>query len=105
MHPHLVAGEGLEPPSSAYETELETTSSLTRDMAAPTGFEPVPRTVTGWYCDHSTMEPFIQTNMSKNITKLQKIFNLPNVIKTKNPPLLEMGFSQFISRHIIPSPF
>jgi hypothetical protein len=26
----LVAGEGLEPPSSAYETELETTSSLTR---------------------------------------------------------------------------
>ena len=32
MHPHLVAGEGLEPPSSAYETELETTSSLTRDI-------------------------------------------------------------------------
>ena len=32
MHPHLVAGEGLEPPSSAYETELDTTSSLTRDI-------------------------------------------------------------------------
>ena len=26
-------------------------------FAAPTGFEPVPRTVTGWYCSHSTMRP------------------------------------------------
>lgn len=25
--------------------------------AVPTGFEPVPHTVTGWYCSHSTMKP------------------------------------------------
>ena len=26
-------------------------------FAVPTGFEPVPHTVTGWYCSHSTMKP------------------------------------------------
>ena len=36
----LVAGEGLEPPSSAYETELETTSSLTRYVVVTEGLEP-----------------------------------------------------------------
>ena len=37
----LVAGEGLEPPSSAYETELETTSSLTRYVVVIRGLEPL----------------------------------------------------------------
>ncbi len=37
----LVAGEGLEPPSSAYETELETTSSLTRYVVVIKGLEPL----------------------------------------------------------------
>ena len=42
-------------------------------MAAPTGFEPVPRTVTGWYCDHSTMEPYF----SKPICQRPFSFEVP----------------------------
>ena len=135
---NLVAGEGLEPPSSAYETELETTSSLTCDiflfvitsatswkppltrclkesdsglillsydneMAAPTGFEPVPRTVTGWYCSHSTMEPYFSNQYVKEHYKSITKNRYFKIIDIKKPIFFGDGFQSvyFTSYHTI----
>ena len=55
-------------------------------FAVPTGFEPVPRTVTGWNCNHSTTRPkcgeFHPTKLIKNMLVLRNfLFHLLSALR------------------------